>query len=125
MDTEYKWLADQGLGRILEFLTALGIGLLIGLERERSPTAKAGLRTFALVALFGAASAVLAEKLDSPALVAAGALVEQGAKIPDRSFVVGVPGKVRGEPSAELLARLKKGVAVYRELTTRYKQQGL
>lgn len=73
MDTEYKWLADQGLGRVLEFLTALGIGLLIGLERERSPTAKAGLRTFALVALFGAASAVLAEKLDSPALVAAGA----------------------------------------------------
>jgi len=73
VDEEFGWLAEQGLERLLEFLTALGIGLLIGLERERNPTAKAGLRTFALVALFGAASAVLAETFDSPALIAAGA----------------------------------------------------
>ncbi len=74
MEKEFAWLAEQGLGRVPEFLTALGIGLLIGLERERNPTAKAGLRTFALVALFGAASAVLAQTFDSPALVAAGAV---------------------------------------------------
>ena len=74
MEKELAWLAEQGLGRVPEFLTALGIGLLIGLERERNPTAKAGLRTFALVALFGAASAVLAQTFDSPALLAAGAV---------------------------------------------------
>ncbi len=74
LEREFGWLAEQGLGRVFEFLTALGIGLLIGLERERTPTAKAGLRTFALVALFGAASAVLAQSFDSPALVAAGAV---------------------------------------------------
>jgi uncharacterized membrane protein (DUF4010 family) len=45
------WLAAQGLEHLPQYLTALAIGLLIGLERERNPTAKAGLRTFALVAL--------------------------------------------------------------------------
>lgn len=72
--SEFQWLAEQGLERLPEFLTALAIGLLIGLERERNPTAKAGLRTFALVALFGAASAALADRFEFPALVAAGAV---------------------------------------------------
>lgn len=40
----------------------------VGLERERNPTAKASLRTFALVALTGAASAFLAEKFAAPSL---------------------------------------------------------
>jgi uncharacterized membrane protein (DUF4010 family) len=43
------------------FLTSLGVGLLIGLERQRNPSAKAGLRTCALVALFGTACALLSE----------------------------------------------------------------
>ena len=68
-----EWLAEQGLERLPDFLTALAIGLLIGLERERNPTAKAGLRTFALVALFGAASAMLADSMEFPALLALGA----------------------------------------------------
>jgi len=74
LGSEFDWLAEQGLERLPEFLTALAIGLLIGLERERNPTAKAGLRTFALVALFGAASATLADRFEFPALVAAGAV---------------------------------------------------
>jgi uncharacterized membrane protein (DUF4010 family) len=69
------WLNDQGLDRLPEFLTALGIGLLLGLERERNPTAKAGLRTFALVALAGAAAATLADIYDAPSLIAAGLAV--------------------------------------------------
>src|SRR4030067_1716202 len=73
LQEQYGWLQEQGLEFLPEFLTALGIGLLIGLERERNPTAKAGLRTFALVALFGAASAALALRFEFPALVAAGA----------------------------------------------------
>jgi uncharacterized membrane protein YhiD involved in acid resistance len=60
---QYGRLQKQGLESLPEFLTALCIGLLIGLERERNPTAKAGLRTFALVALFGAVSAVVAAGL--------------------------------------------------------------
>src|SRR3970040_1534013 len=74
LQDQYSWLQEQGLDSLTESLTALGIGLLIGLERERNPTAKAGLRTFALVALFGAASAALAVRFEFPALVAAGAV---------------------------------------------------
>lgn len=73
LQEQYSWLQEQGLDSLPEFLTALGIGLLIGLERERNPTAKAGLRTFALVSLFGAASAALAARFEFPGLVAAGA----------------------------------------------------
>jgi uncharacterized membrane protein (DUF4010 family) len=56
----------------LDFLTALGIGLLIGLERERKPSAKAGLRTFAIVGVFGALCGALARQLDSYWLVGVG-----------------------------------------------------
>jgi uncharacterized membrane protein (DUF4010 family) len=66
------WLADQGLERLPQFLTAIAIGLLIGLERERNPTAKAGLRTFALVALTGATAADLARIFESPSIIAVG-----------------------------------------------------
>ena len=52
MDTaSIDWLAMQQLERLPEFLAALAIGLLVGLERERNPRAKGGLRTFALIAL--------------------------------------------------------------------------
>jgi len=67
------WLAGQELEPLPQYLTALAIGLLIGLERERNPTAKAGLRTCALVALAGAISAALAGAFDAPALIAVGA----------------------------------------------------
>ncbi len=66
------WLAEPGLERLAEFLTALAIGLLIGLERERKPTSKGGLRTFAFISLSGAAAAVLSVTLDSPLIVATG-----------------------------------------------------
>ena len=49
-------LLDLGLAdQLRAFATSLAIGLLLGLERERRPDAKAGLRTFALVALLLAA----------------------------------------------------------------------
>lgn len=66
------WLAEQGLERLPQFVTALAIGLLIGLERERTPTAKAGLRTFALVALAGGLAAVLSDIFAAPSIMAVG-----------------------------------------------------
>lgn len=48
------------------FASSLGIGLLIGIERERNPAAKAGVRTFALVALLGTLATLLGERLASP-----------------------------------------------------------
>ncbi len=62
------------------FMTSLAIGLLIGLERERRSSAKAGLRTFALVALLGTLSGMLAEKTGSGWILAAG-LLSVGAMI--------------------------------------------
>ncbi len=50
------------LAALPHFLTSLAIGLLIGLERERSLGSRAGLRTFALVAMFGTLAAMLSEK---------------------------------------------------------------
>ncbi|MBU0751554.1 MAG: MgtC/SapB family protein [Gammaproteobacteria bacterium] len=57
------------------FATSVAIGLLIGLERERKPGTKAGLRTYALVALLGALSALLASRVGSGWIVAVGLLV--------------------------------------------------
>jgi uncharacterized membrane protein (DUF4010 family) len=60
---------------LLRFAIALAIGLLIGLERERRPEAKAGLRTFALAGVFGAVCALLSEQTGSAWVLAAGLAV--------------------------------------------------
>ncbi len=75
---EAALLDGNGIEALPQFLTSLAIGLLIGLERERNPSAKAGLRTFALVALFGTLSALLSTKLGSPWLLIAGLLAVAG-----------------------------------------------
>jgi uncharacterized membrane protein (DUF4010 family) len=68
------FLQGNGIEAFPQFLTSLAIGLLVGLERERNPSAKAGLRTFALVAVFGTLIALLADKSGSPWLLIAGLL---------------------------------------------------
>jgi len=75
---ETTFLHSNGIEALPQFLTSLAIGLLIGLERERNPSAKAGLRTFALVAVFGTLSALLSTKLDSPWVLIAGLLAVAG-----------------------------------------------
>lgn len=60
---------------IQDFGIAIGLGLLMGLERERNPSARAGLRTFGLVGLLGTVAALLAEKTGAPWILAAGLLM--------------------------------------------------
>jgi uncharacterized membrane protein (DUF4010 family) len=72
MDTGF--LQNSSIEALPQFLTSLAIGLLIGLERERTPSARAGLRTFALVALFGTLTALLSTRLGSPWPLIAGLL---------------------------------------------------
>jgi uncharacterized membrane protein (DUF4010 family) len=67
-------LLGDGLESLPAFTTSLALGLLMGLERERSPAAKAGLRTFALVAMLGTLLAMIGQKVDSPWVVVAGFL---------------------------------------------------
>lgn len=57
------------------FATSLAIGFLIGLERERHPGTKAGLRTFALTGLFAAVAALLSDETGSPAILIIGVLI--------------------------------------------------
>lgn len=71
---------DQ-LATLYPFLTSLAIGLLIGLERERSPAARAGLRTFSLVALAGTLGALLSEKSGAPWMLGAGLLIMGGMMV--------------------------------------------
>jgi uncharacterized membrane protein (DUF4010 family) len=76
MDTVFQ--LSNGIDTLPQFITSLAIGLLIGLERERNPSAKAGLRTFALVAMFGTLCALLSSKLDTPWILIAGLLAVAG-----------------------------------------------
>ncbi|THF63492.1 MgtC/SapB family protein [Pseudothauera rhizosphaerae] len=62
---------DQGQA----FLIAIGIGLLIGLERERVASARAGLRTFGLVGMLGALTGLLGQQLSSILPLAVGMAV--------------------------------------------------
>jgi len=58
-------------------------------------------------------------------IIAAGCLVSQGMKIPERSFVIGVPAKIKGQVSSHQLHWVQKGPGVYTKLVKEYKEQGL
>ena len=58
-------------------------------------------------------------------IIGAGCLVSQGMQIPDKSFVAGVPGKIKGKASPQQLWWVKEGPQIYAELAEQYKQQGL
>ncbi|HYP68289.1 MAG TPA: MgtC/SapB family protein [Thiobacillaceae bacterium] len=70
----FDWAAPD-LEILLRYGVALAIGLLMGLERERNPSARAGLRTFALTGLFGVMAAQLGQQAQSPWIIAAGLLL--------------------------------------------------
>jgi uncharacterized membrane protein (DUF4010 family) len=63
------------------FATSLGVGLLIGMERERRPDSAAGLRTFALVSMLGCLFALLGEKTGGPWMLAVGLLAIAAAMV--------------------------------------------
>jgi len=64
-------------------------------------------------------------QIGSFCIIGAGCLVVQGMEIPDNSFVVGAPGRIRGQISPEQLLWLQKGFQTYAELLKQYKEQGL
>ncbi|OGS89544.1 MAG: magnesium transporter MgtC [Gallionellales bacterium GWA2_59_43] len=75
---DFALIQGNGVEALPQFLTSLAVGLLIGLERERNPSAKAGLRTFALVAVFGTLTALLSDKLGTPWMLVAGLIAVAG-----------------------------------------------
>lgn len=78
-----RMLEPLDLDVLQDFATALLIGVLVGVEREKRKADEgnqgiAGLRTFILVALIGAVAGYLARTMDLPWLVAAGLLAVAG-----------------------------------------------
>lgn len=72
---------NGSLSVVLTFAVSAGIGLLVGLERERKPSAKAGVRTFTLIALLGTLAALLDEATASAWVMAAGAVCVTGTLV--------------------------------------------
>ncbi|HXG79277.1 MAG TPA: MgtC/SapB family protein [Methyloceanibacter sp.] len=95
------------------FATAVLLGALIGIEREKRKTEEqesggiAGLRTFTLLALFGAAAGWLAKEVSSPWIVAAG-LIVVGAVV-----VAGYLAAARANPDSTGLTTEVAAVVVY------------
>ena len=54
-------------------------------------------------------------------IIGAGSVITEGARIPDRSIVMGVPGKVRREATEEDLTHIERNWKVYLELIREYR----
>lgn len=102
MENPAAWLPPQ-LAELPRYVVALAIGLLMGLERERNPAAKAGLRTFALTALLGTLAAHLAAALDERWLIAVGLLLVGGMMI---AAYLRSPAQPDGDPGTTTVAAL-------------------
>ncbi len=57
-------------------------------------------------------------------IIGANCLVSEGMKIPDNSFVVGVPGKIKGQVSPEQSFWVKDASKSYAKIVKLYKEQG-
>ncbi len=58
-------------------------------------------------------------------IIGAGCLVGQNMKIPDYSFVVGVPGRIKGRPTDDQLWWVEEGYKEYAELARQYRNENL
>jgi carbonic anhydrase/acetyltransferase-like protein (isoleucine patch superfamily) len=75
-------------------------------------------------ALIGIGAIVLnGARIGAGAVVAAGALISEGANIPAGMLVMGVPGKVRREVTAEERQRFREGGEHYVKLGERYREE--
>lgn len=102
MNELLAWLPPE-LATLPRYVVALAIGLLMGLERERNPAAKAGLRTFALTALLGVLTPHLAAESGEPWLIAAGLLLVGGMII---AAYLRTPQEADGDPGTTTVAAL-------------------
>ncbi len=57
-------------------------------------------------------------------IIGAGCLVGEGMKVPDNSFVVGVPGKIKGRVLPKQSFWVKDAAKSYARIVKRYKEQG-
>jgi carbonic anhydrase/acetyltransferase-like protein (isoleucine patch superfamily) len=73
--------------------------------------------------LIGIQSVVLnGAQIGRECLIGAGALVTEGKVIPDRSLVLGSPGKVVRQLTDDDIARMRRGVQIYVDHSSHYRQ---
>lgn len=64
-------------------------------------------------------------EIESECIIAAGCVVGQGMIVPARSFVAGVPGKVKGPATEAQLWWVREAHKEYDKLARRYRSEGL
>jgi carbonic anhydrase/acetyltransferase-like protein (isoleucine patch superfamily) len=64
-------------------------------------------------------------EIGNACIIAAGTLVEPGVKIPDHSFVLGSPCKIKGKPTEKQLWWAFEGYKDYCKLARQYREEGL
>jgi carbonic anhydrase/acetyltransferase-like protein (isoleucine patch superfamily) len=64
-------------------------------------------------------------EIGSLCIIGAGCVVGEGMKVPDSSFVVGVPGKIKGRTTEKQLQWVQEAPVEYADLGRQYKEQGL
>ena len=73
-------------------------------------------------ALIGIGAVILnGARIGRDCLIGAKALIPEGKEIPDRSLVMGMPGKVVGEVRPEQVERIRRGSATYVERWKRFR----
>jgi carbonic anhydrase/acetyltransferase-like protein (isoleucine patch superfamily) len=76
-------------------------------------------------ALIGMNATILHDaEIGNLCIIGANCLVSEGMKVPDNSFVVGVPGKIKGQVSAEQSFWVKGAAKSYAKIVELYKKQG-
>ena len=58
-------------------------------------------------------------------IIAAGSVVKEKMIVPERSFVVGVPGKIKGQITEEQYWWANNSPRIYADIAQEYKKQGL
>ena len=58
-------------------------------------------------------------------IIAAGCVVKEKARVPDKSFVVGVPGVIKGQVADSQMYWAQESPRIYREIAIEYKKEGL
>jgi len=64
-------------------------------------------------------------EIGSFCVIAAGCVVSPRMIVPDRSFVIGVPGRIQGEVKAGVMKRLVAGNQSYLALFEKYREAGI
>ena len=106
--------------------SALTVGLTIGDNVHIGHGAIINCRRIGNNVLIGMNATILHDaEIGNFCIIGASCLVNEGMQIPDKSFVVGIPAKVKGEATPEQLFWVEEAPKTYVELAKQYKQEGL